>query len=90
MTVDKTKLPEEFLISDGEQEFYTRIGKMIHDMRIAKNISQAEIAEQIDTTPEFVDAYEKAEIAIPFHQFMEIGRILNCFEEVGKIMNDLH
>ena len=45
MSIDKTKLDNEFIIPEGEQEIYDFIGKTIRDARVARNISQQEIAD---------------------------------------------
>lgn len=85
MTIDKTKLQDEFIIADGEQDFYTKIGQMIRDIRINKNISQEELAKSLNTTSEFIDAYENATIAIPIYHFMELCKIMDCYNDFDGV-----
>ncbi len=81
MTIDKTKLQDEFIIANDEQDFYTKIGQMIREIRTSKNISQEELAKSLNTTPEFIDAYENATLAIPIYHFMELCKIMDCYND---------
>ena len=81
MTFDKTKLQDEFIIANDEQDFYTKIGQMIREIRTSKNISQEELAKSLNTTPEFIDAYENATLAIPIYHFMELCKIMDCYND---------
>ena len=87
MSIDKTKLDNEFIIPEGEQEIYDFIGKTIRDARVARNISQQEIADALEIDIEVVNAYENAEIAVPVYHFLEIAKYMKWppeFDEMQK------
>lgn len=86
MTFDKTKLQDEFIIANDEQDFYTKIGQMIREIRTSKNISQEELAKSLNTTPEFIDAYENATLAIPIYHFMELCKIMDCYNDFDNVI----
>ena len=86
MTIDKIKLQDEFIITNGEQDFYTKIGQKIRDIRTSKNISQAELAKSLNTTSEFIEAYENATVAIPIYHFMELCKIMDCYNDFDNII----
>lgn len=86
MTIDKIKLQDEFIIANGEQDFYTKIGQKIRDIRTSKNISQAELAKSLNTTSEFIDAYENATVAIPIYHFMELCKIMDCYNDFDNVI----
>lgn len=87
MSIDKTKLSQEFVIPEGEQEIYDLIGKTICDARAARNITQQEIADALDIDVDVVVAYENAEIAVPVYHFLEIAKYMKWpkeFDEMQK------
>jgi transcriptional regulator with XRE-family HTH domain len=87
VSIDKASLGHEFIIPDGEQEIYDLIGKTIHDVRVARNVSQQEIADALNIDVEFVNAYENAEIAVPVYHFLEIAKYMKWpteFDELQK------
>ncbi|MDW2958886.1 MAG: helix-turn-helix transcriptional regulator [Alphaproteobacteria bacterium] len=86
MTIDKIKLQDEFIITNGEQDFYTKIGQKIRDIRTSKNISQAELAKSLNTTSEFIEAYENATVAIPIYHFMELCKIMDCYNDFDNVI----
>lgn len=87
MSIDKTNLSHEFVIPEGEQEFYELIGKTIRDARVARNLTQEEVAEAMGVDVEVMDAYEKAKIAVPVYHFLEIAKYMKWppeFDEMQK------
>ncbi len=80
-------LSQEFVIPEGEQEVYDLIGKTIRDARVARDISQKDIADALDIDVDVIDAYENAEIAVPVYHFLEIAKFMKWpteFDEMQK------
>lgn len=87
MSIDKMNLSQEFVIPEGEQEVYDLIGKTIRDARVARDISQKDIADALDIDVDVIDAYENAEIAVPVYHFLEIAKFMKWpteFDEMQK------
>ncbi|MBQ7056085.1 MAG: helix-turn-helix transcriptional regulator [Alphaproteobacteria bacterium] len=87
MSIDKINLSQEFVIPEGEQEVYDLIGKTIRDARVARDISQKDIADALDIDVDVIDAYENAEIAVPVYHFLEIAKFMKWpteFDEMQK------
>ena len=80
-------MSQEFVIPEGEQEVYDLIGKTIRDARVARDISQKDIADALDIDVDVIDAYENAEIAVPVYHFLEIAKFMKWpteFDEMQK------
>ena len=87
MNIDIKNLPPEFIVPDGEQEFYSALGATLKTVRTNRNLSQQEIAEMLNVEAEYINAYERGELAIPVYHFLVLASKLNYppeFDDFGK------
>lgn len=74
---------------------YKRIGKNIQDMRIARNLTQEELAEQTDTSTSYISNIECGSKKVSLNKLMEIVKVLDTtldavlmFEYTNKVEID--
>lgn len=89
MTIDIKNLPLEFIVPDNARDFYVYLGDIIKSVRCDRNLSIAQIAEMLHIDAEFVDAYERGELAIPVYHFFELAARLGYPHEFEQIHTKL-
>lgn len=89
MTIDIKNLPLEFIVPDDARDFYVYLGDIIKSVRCDRNLSGAQIAEMLHIDAEFVDAYERGELAIPVYHFFELAARLGYPPEFDHIHTKL-
>lgn len=89
MTIDIKNLPLEFIVPDNARDFYVYLGDLIKSVRCDRNLSIAQIAEMLHIDVDFVDAYERGELAIPVYHFFELAARLGYPPEFDNIQTKL-
>lgn len=89
MPIDKSKLPEEFIVPKGEEKITQKIGDTIRIAREARGVLKQELADALGVDVEFIEAYECATLAVPIYHFLEIAKILNWPQEFDDMQKTL-
>ncbi len=78
---------DDLKVPKGEELFYKTIGETLRNARIARNISQDDLAAVLQVGVDVIDAYEQATLAIPIYHFLEIAKFMGWpaeFDEMQK------
>lgn len=66
-----------------KQEFLKNMGKRIALIRRSKNITQAQIAEEMEVTQAIIASYESGRRCIPLPKLMQLSEIIGVgYEEI--------
>lgn len=72
MAIDMNNIPEEMIIHPDERAFCNALGAALRDFRVARGLSLEQMAEIGESTAEYWEKYENAELQIPLYQFLPV------------------
>jgi len=82
-------MSEEFMVPNGEEKFYKKVGQTIRNARQTRNVSPQDLASALQVDVNVIEDYEQANVAIPIYHFLEIAKFLKWPPEFDEIQKNI-